>query len=599
MLWASAAKECRIFAGILPLLVGDLRKPWSNTILCSDASPVGFGLVERELEGNKVQSIGAWNERWRYKRLPPDQWRPRQRAVPGDVFSDQWTARRPDPLQESGLEYCENSSFPEVPPNVLDPKDWKTAKIGIWNDQKQHITLKEGKAFILGVRRITRNSRLRGHKILYLVDNLALALAISKGRAHDFGMLRICQQYAALSLASNVFVRVRWVPSEFNPADGPSRGSLQPCSAWDKYFKAEDSAGPPKAAEAGHDEELEVAARAARCLRARKAAGMAEGFLEEEETKMSMLEAASVGAAQRRQYQSYLRTFKDFCLEHGQEWPPECLDVILADFCDELYLSGQSVATGEKTVAAVEFHFIEQKGKLQRAKRALRGWRKTTPPLSRLPLPRLAAMGMGMVMLANNQRDMCLKLLLDFDAYLRPAEGMDLLGEHIVPPVPGAGPQFVKYAVIIRDQDQGKPDKTGIYDNTIHLDNPMNSGWLGPALHKLAKRNGMKRPLFSFKADDFRKQYVKAGEQIGLKGLQTYQLRHGGASDDLNCKARDFQAVRERGRWRTDSSVRRYAKTGKIQKLLQEMSVHHLEFCRWAQSNMQKVLLGKVPPRTP
>ena len=43
-----------------------------------------------------------------------------------------------------------------------------------------------------------------------------------------------------------------------------------------------------------------------------------------------------------------------------------------------------------------------------------------------------------------------------------------------------------------------------------------------------------------------------------------YALRHGGASTDVLLKRRDLQEVKSRGRWRTDSSVRRYNKHARI-----------------------------------
>lgn len=48
--------ECKIFAGIVPLLVSDLRRPFSSTITASDASPTGWGLCERELSIDEVAS---------------------------------------------------------------------------------------------------------------------------------------------------------------------------------------------------------------------------------------------------------------------------------------------------------------------------------------------------------------------------------------------------------------------------------------------------------------------------------------------------------------------------------------------------------------
>ena len=41
-LHASERDECLTFAGLVPLLLSDIRKEWSNIITCTDASPMGF-----------------------------------------------------------------------------------------------------------------------------------------------------------------------------------------------------------------------------------------------------------------------------------------------------------------------------------------------------------------------------------------------------------------------------------------------------------------------------------------------------------------------------------------------------------------------------
>lgn len=238
-LWDSAKRECIIFAGILPLLFGDIKRPWSTMVSCTDASPDGFGIVEREMDVGDVQSMGSWNERWRFKRLPVSSWRPRDRALGKDVFCDHSTARRPEALGEQSHEFVEDPLFPEIPHSVLKPSDWKTTKIGRWHDTSEHITLKEGRCLLLCLRRLSRSSSHRNKKHLVFVDNLGLALAITKGRAHNYRLLRICQQIGALSLVSNIGLKIRWIPSEVNPSDGPSRGDLNPHSAWYEIYSEE------------------------------------------------------------------------------------------------------------------------------------------------------------------------------------------------------------------------------------------------------------------------------------------------------------------------------------------------------------------------
>ena len=60
------------------------------------------------------------------------------------------------------------------------------------------------------------------------MDNLALAFSAGKGRSCNHAMLRVVQKLGALCLACNFALRVRWIPSEKNVSDGPSRGSFSP-----------------------------------------------------------------------------------------------------------------------------------------------------------------------------------------------------------------------------------------------------------------------------------------------------------------------------------------------------------------------------------
>ena len=66
-----------------------------------------------------------------------------------------------------------------------------------------------------------RNSRTHGRNLLLLSDAMAPILAISKGRSSARGMMRVCRRIAALALACNASLHIRWIASERNPADSP------------------------------------------------------------------------------------------------------------------------------------------------------------------------------------------------------------------------------------------------------------------------------------------------------------------------------------------------------------------------------------------
>ena len=172
-----------------------------------------------------------------------------------------------------------------------------------------------------------------------------------------------------------------------------------------------------------------------------------------------------------------------------------------------------------------------------------------------------------------------------------------MLKKNLVVPVSKAGPQYKWYAIVIRDFDELRPDKVGIFDNSIPL-NSRERTWIGDVLHQHVKTLPKKdSKIFPFDAADFKQEMSAAGERLRLVGLHPYQLRHGGAADDLNAKERDHQGVKSRGRWQTDQSVRRYTKVGKIQQILNQLSPANLAYCRRSHRNLFKAFSGKVAPK--
>ncbi|CAE7708857.1 AMY1.1 [Symbiodinium sp. CCMP2592] len=553
-LWPSAKKEFRIFSGLLPILVADLRRSWSEKVTVSDASPEGYGICEGTFSVEEVRKTGKWQERWRYKRSPIEEWAPRRRALGLDVLRDVASARC-DPLacEETDM-YTRNESFEEVSTSFLNPQDYEVVLKGRWNHTQEHITLKEGRSLVLAVRRIARNANNQGRKHLILVDNLALAFCLGKSRAANHSMLRVAQKIGAIALAANLGLRVRWIPSERNVADGPSRGSSSP-----GYFTEVGEQRSPGAKGNSINGTKGLVKKRSVSTRRNVVADM---HLEVEppgkrarKGGITALEIKSISEEQQGQYDFYRQRFKDFCKENKVPWPIKAkADETLADYFDVLFLEGKGVNYGEKTLAAVEFYSLGLKGKMVRSRRALRGWRKLVPPRSRLPLPKMVTYGIAMRLLFKGEREAALLVLMSFDTYVRPGEAMDLLKKSLVLLVAGAGSHYRHYTLVIREEEERRPDKTGVYSSSIRLDNPSTEKWLGAALKNDVKNKKMQEPMFNINPARYREVFKSAGEWLGLQDLCTYQLRHGGASEDLAGKVRDYQGVKDRGRWMTDSS---------------------------------------------
>ena len=68
-LWPSVRRELQMMKGLLVLLRRRLDRPWSSSVLATDACETGHASVLREVGLGRVASVGSWQERWRYKHV--------------------------------------------------------------------------------------------------------------------------------------------------------------------------------------------------------------------------------------------------------------------------------------------------------------------------------------------------------------------------------------------------------------------------------------------------------------------------------------------------------------------------------------------------
>ncbi len=617
----SERREVKNFIGVVPLLYGSLRRPWSTTATATDASPEGFGICERVLPENDIRHMGRWQEKWRFRHLPPELWRPRQRAMQGqDVFSNIDTACGGSVGHELEEVFWEDPNFPEVPHKIMTPHFWKTVKFGKWKNTNESITIKEGRALVLAVRRLCRSFGSRNKRHLFFVDNLSLAFSVGKGRASNYSLLRINQQLSALSLAGHFTLRVRWVASELNVADGPSRGQIMP-GAYQAKFGPED----PIQTNLSHSEAERGAETKAKEFSSPAIGNVLKGGITECVKEKLSPPAEGIPEAGRKEY-SEANHSEDGNRSDGG-WEVGSQEAI--DF------SG----------AVLDFSVLQEVREFLPGVKAS----KTTPSLHRQSHGRLhghpfhggkdsqrGRKNLGKCRIQTHR--------VEGQNAKKPKgpEGMEereTAGESLThscfgderhchgPHSPESAAHGAQGPSRFRHLSQGSPSgATGDWGrSSISLisrghsrvsgrsarqdrsfrqqcgfkDNPQRS-WLGEALFGHSKTVNSKDDfLFQFKMEAYRHAFSKAGESLGISGLHPYQLRHGGAAEDLNSKTRDCPSVKARGRWMTDQSVRRYTKVGKLQDLMTRLSPASLECCRWCQRNMEKVIRGLVPPRSP
>jgi len=88
----------------------------------------------------------------------------------------------------------------------------------------------EARAGVLAALDIVSSGGHPGRQLL-LGDNLGVMLALERRRAHAYPFLVQVGRFAALGLMFGVQIACRWVPSEMNAADEPSRVYEHPPSA--------------------------------------------------------------------------------------------------------------------------------------------------------------------------------------------------------------------------------------------------------------------------------------------------------------------------------------------------------------------------------
>ena len=151
------------------------------------------------------------------------------------------------------------------------------------------------------------------------------------------------------------------------------------------------------------------------------------------------------------------------------------------------------------------------------------------------------------------------------------------------------------FALVVAPQARRVLSKTETFDDTVILDLPV---WAGPALLNWTRGSKPTDAMFNTPADEMILLWKQALASLGIPSAVMYQLRHGGASNDFCKKTRRLDEIMTRGRWRTQSSLRRYVKSGQVQLMLE---IAHADTARYGEKmlpHLESLLRGslRAPP---
>ncbi|CAK0850701.1 unnamed protein product [Prorocentrum cordatum] len=208
-------RELAAAAAIIPLVsVDDLATPWDPTVMMFDANLYG---------GTIISTVASVEEQRREAR----------HAVRGG-----WTVWTGISSSWAADSWCEGEAFKrvgdEVEPGTRvrvppvhacwdDITGWKEVVRWRW-EEKEHTNLLEMRTGVAAARHSARSRASWGRKHLRITDSMVCLGGFRKGRSASRPILILCRRMAALDLGCGMREYWRWVPSDRNHSDGPSRG---------------------------------------------------------------------------------------------------------------------------------------------------------------------------------------------------------------------------------------------------------------------------------------------------------------------------------------------------------------------------------------
>jgi hypothetical protein len=219
-LWTSVVEELTAFAGLIPMLRSFWICPWNSRVYATDASESGHGMTQGIFEVASVAAVGRIREISRFRLRPGCSAR---QAVLGGGIDDEAEVDQEGPEAGINLDAWETDpKFPEVPKEWLEDDQWRICGAGKWAFEDNIVRL-EGRALLKAIRRLALTRFGTFIRQVILCDNMSVVLSFNRCRAKDFRLLCLIRRFQAYCIARHIRVSVRWVPSELNSADKPSR----------------------------------------------------------------------------------------------------------------------------------------------------------------------------------------------------------------------------------------------------------------------------------------------------------------------------------------------------------------------------------------
>ncbi|CAK0848178.1 unnamed protein product, partial [Prorocentrum cordatum] len=533
----------------LPLAFADASLPRSPSAASVRASLHGVGVTEKCWDAAAVGAVGRASERGRYRGALRTNRRLRD-LVEGGSAEPCWAdvaGASGAQLRALGLQVA----LEEVPVDLARGGDWRVVAARRWR-RRDKILAPEAEAALRQVRRdcaalppLTdcESSLPRGGLAASALRPFAPALALDADwlGAGDAGGGFGGPSSAAAGARAGAAPR----------RDGRGRRSRRALARW----------------------------RPGSALNEAERSGLASqqlGF------NISSLAAAAVAPATQSNYLQALRRL--LARLRAPRAPPLTAadwDLTLEQYVEFLHDRGLPEGDVASTLAAARWGLPHLPRPLRRglplATAAVTGWGRLEKPLSRPPAPRLVVILMALWLCERGQEDIGLFLLLTFETYMRPSEGLDLAGPQLAPPVPGEKGARQHWALPVRASELDVLGKTSEFDNSVALDLPRHYG----------------SPLFFLISYvDLLQAWNTCIAALGLQHLQATpcSLRRRGASGDKASLSRPLLEIQKRGGCRPFQSARRCEKRARLSTSMRRVPQRLRDEARRPEPALERLL---------
>ena len=278
----------------------------------------------------------------------------------------------------------------------------------------------------------------------------------------------------------------------------------------------------------------------------------------------------------------------------------EAWDRAIEDYIEKLYLAGDRI-----TVARYAFHGVafvnewprKDPSLLPRSRLALLGFARSSPEHCRdPPCIEQVYLAIDYFLSRASGDDLLLYAMaaahawISVDCYLRPSEGLALVGAAVSRPRRGAAAQGWALTIAPRG---GPPAKNRRFDASVVV-GAHDRGWACDLLELLVRDLPADKPLFrTLTLSNLERLYREMSKALDFP-MVAHGLRHAGPSHDSLVHKMSIEDIQQRGRWVSLESCRIYTKPASLVRSLGRVSDKLLREAKHLRSGLSARTLKVV-----